>query len=64
MIKQMLLESVRLSKKIKKILSVWKPSSKAFKKLKILITERNSRVKMKRRLLKQQHDYNLMKDVV
>ncbi len=44
-------------------LSLWKPTSKAIKKLKVLITERTSRVKMKRRLLKQQHDYKLMKDI-
>ncbi len=51
------------TEKNKEDLSIWKPTSKAIKKLGILITERNSRVKMKRRLLKQQHDYKLMKDV-
>jgi transposase len=42
---------------------VWKPSSLAVKKLKVLITERNARVKMKRQLLKQQQDYKLMKTI-
>ncbi len=51
------------TEKNKEDLQVWKPMSKGVKKLKILITERTSRVKMKRRLLKQQHDYKLMKDV-
>ena len=49
--------------KNKKDLPLWKPASKAIKKLKVLITERTSRVKMKTRLLKQQHDYRLMKDI-
>lgn len=39
----------------------WKPSSPAVQKLKILLTERNSRVKSKSRLLKQQYDYAKMK---
>lgn len=51
------------TEKNKEDLTLWKPTIKAIKKLKILITERTSRVKMKRRLLKQQHDYKLMKDV-
>lgn len=51
------------TEKNKEDLILWKPISKPIKKLKILITERTSRVKMKRRLLKQQHDYKLMKDV-
>lgn len=51
------------TEKNKEGLSIWKPTTKVIKKLKILITERTSRVKMKRRLLKQQHDYKLMKDV-
>jgi len=51
------------TEKNKEDLTLWKPTTKTIKKLKILITERNSRVKMKRRLLKQQHDYKLMKDV-
>ena len=49
--------------KNKNDLPLWKPTSKAIKKLKVLITERISRVKMKTRLLKQQHDYRLMKDI-
>lgn len=39
----------------------WKPSSPAIQKLKILLTERNSRIKSRRQLLKQQHDYAKMK---
>ena len=42
---------------------VWTPASIAVKKLKVLLTERNSRVKMKRQLLKQQYDYKLMKSI-
>jgi len=39
----------------------WIPSSAAIQKLKILLTERNSRVKSRRQLLKQQYDYAKMK---
>ncbi len=39
----------------------WKPSSPAIQKLKIFLTERNSRIKSKRQLLKQQYDYAKMK---
>jgi transposase len=39
----------------------WKPSSPAVQKLKILLTERNSRIKSRRQLLKQQYDYAKMK---
>jgi transposase len=39
----------------------WKPSSPAIQKLKILLTERSSRVKARRQLLKQQYDYAKMK---
>ena len=39
----------------------WKPSSPAIQKLKILLTERNARVKSKSQLLKQQYDYAKMK---
>lgn len=39
----------------------WKPASQAIQKLKIMLTERNSRVKAKRQLLKQQYDYAKMK---
>lgn len=42
---------------------LWKPTSVAVKRLKILLTERNSRVKMKKQLVKQQHDYKLMKTI-
>lgn len=41
----------------------WKPSPPAVLKLKILLTERSSRVKSKRQLLKQQWDYAKMKHV-
>jgi len=39
----------------------WKPSSPAVQKLKILLTERNSRIKAKSNLLKQQKDHAKMK---
>lgn len=39
----------------------WKPSSPVIQKLKILLTERNSRIKSRRQLIKQQHDYSKMK---
>jgi transposase len=39
----------------------WKPSSSAIQKLKILLTERNSRVRSRSQLLKQQYDYAKMK---
>ena len=44
-------------------LVIWKPMTKSIKQLKILYTERVSRQKSKRKLLKQQHDYKLMKTV-
>lgn len=39
----------------------WTPSSQAIQKLKILLTERSSRVKTRRQLLKQKYDYTKMK---
>lgn len=42
----------------------WKPASLSIKKIKVLITERASRVKMKTQLLKNQHDYKLMKSLL
>ena len=42
-------------------LKQWKCPSAGIQKLKILLTERNFRVKNKRQLLKQQHDYAKMK---
>lgn len=42
---------------------LWKPTPKSIKQLKVLITERTSRMKIKKMLLKQQHDYKLMKDI-
>jgi transposase len=41
--------------------ALWKPSSAAIQKLKVLLTERESRVRMKGQLTRQQHDYKLMK---
>ncbi len=58
------IDAVRIAAFIKKNhteLSQWKPSTPAVQKLKILLTERNSRVKSKRQLLKQQYDYAKMK---
>ncbi|MCO4292656.1 transposase, partial [Solitalea sp. MAHUQ-68] len=42
---------------------LWKPASVAVKRLKVLLTERNSRIKMKRQLINQQQDYKLMKTI-
>ena len=39
----------------------WIPTSKSIQQLKILLTERNSRIKMKRQSICQQHDYAKMK---
>jgi len=41
----------------------WKPNTLAIKKLKVLQTERNYRIKIKSSLLKQQYDYKLMKSI-
>lgn len=41
----------------------WKPSAKSIKKIKVLLTERALRIKMKRQLSGQQHDYKLMKGI-
>ncbi|UUF15124.1 MULTISPECIES: IS110 family transposase [Flavobacterium] len=41
----------------------WKPSSCSIKKIKILLTERALRIKIKKQLVVQQHDYKLMKDI-
>lgn len=41
----------------------WKPTQLVIKKMKVLITERSSRMKMKLILSKQQHDYKLMKNI-
>jgi len=43
-----------------KQMTQWKYSSDTIQKLKVLLTERNFRIKVKRQLLKQQHDYKLM----
>lgn len=42
---------------------LWKPSSIAISRLKVLLTERQSRIKMKSQLLRQQYDYKLMKAI-
>lgn len=41
----------------------WKPSSMSIRKLKILLAERESRVRMRGQLARQQHDYRLMKSL-
>ncbi|KAF2325776.1 IS110 family RNA-guided transposase [Flavobacterium daemonense] len=41
----------------------WKPSSCSIKKIKILLTERALRIKIKKQLMVQQHDYKLMKSI-
>jgi transposase len=43
--------------------SVWKPTSTNIQKMKVLLTERNARIKMKRQLLGQQSDYKLMNTI-
>ena len=43
--------------------TLWKPSSLSIRKLKILLTERESRVRMKGQLARQHHDYKLMKSL-
>lgn len=57
-------DAIRIAAFIKKNhpeLQQWQPSSPAVQKLKILLTERNSRIKSRRQLLKQQYDYAKMK---
>jgi transposase len=44
-------------------LTPWEPCSDSIKKLKILLTERNARLKMVRQLTSQQKDYSLMKAI-
>jgi len=44
-------------------LPLWKPSPPAIQKLKILLTERSSRITSRTKLLKQQYDYAKMKHV-
>lgn len=41
----------------------WKPCPQAIKKIKILLTERALRIKIKKQLMSQQHDYKLMKSI-
>lgn len=58
------IDAVRIAAFLKKNhaeLPQWKPSSPTIQKLKILLTERNCRIKTKRQLLKQQYDYARMK---
>jgi len=42
-------------------LTPWLPPRKQVDQLKVLLTERNYRIKLKRQLLKMKHDYKLMK---
>jgi len=42
---------------------IWKASSISIRKLKILLTEREARVRMRGQLVRQQHDYKLMKSL-
>lgn len=58
------IDAVRIAAFIKKNhaeLPQWKPSSPSIQKLKILLTERNLRIKSQRQLLKQQYDHAKMK---
>lgn len=60
------IDAVRIAAFIRKNhheLPPWKPSCQAIQKLKILLTERSSRVKTRRQLLKQQYDYAKMKQL-
>ena len=41
----------------------WKPCPVPIKKIKVLLTERTSRIKMKKQMMAQQHDYKLMKSI-
>ena len=44
-------------------LTPWKQAPESLRKLKVLLTERLSRIKMKRQLSLQKHDYKLMKTI-
>jgi transposase len=58
------IDAIRIAAFIKKNhteLPQWKPTTQAIQILKVLLTERNSRIKAKRQLLKQQYDYAKMK---
>ena len=60
------IDAVRIAAFIKKNhteLPQWQPSSPVIQKLKILLTERNSRIRSRRQLLKQQYDYAKMKQL-
>jgi transposase len=57
-------DAIRVADFVKKNhaeLPAWKPAPLAIQKLKVLLTERNSLVKEKRRLLNRRHDYVKMK---
>ena len=43
--------------------ALWKPTPVNIQKIKVLMTERNSKVKLKRQLLGQQSDYKLMETI-
>jgi transposase len=58
------IDAIRIAAFIKKNyteLPQWQPSSLAIQKLRILLAERNSRIKTRTQLLRQQHDYEKMK---
>ena len=58
------IDAIRIAAFIRKNhpeLPQWKPSSPTVQKLKVLLTERNCRIKSRRQLLKQQYDYAKMK---
>lgn len=44
-------------------LQQWKPTSKSIMSLKVLLTERNSRIKTRKKLVEQRHDYKKMKSI-
>lgn len=57
------IDAVRIADFIEKNhqeMTQWKCSTVTIQKLKVLLTERNFRIKLKRQLLMQQHDYKLM----
>lgn len=44
-------------------LKPWRPVNKQIEQLKVLLTERNYRIKLRKQLLKMKHDYKLMKQL-
>jgi len=53
----------QFTQKNKGDLTVWKATPKSIQCLKVLVSERNSRVKIKKQLLAKQNDYKLMKNI-